>query len=128
LLDLFSKKIGSKNKVDQVLDYIVREYVDTLYKDTLTDKTIELLLSNLDPHSAYIPAKNLAETNEPLQGNFEGVGIEFSLLNDTIYVVNVIADGPSEVAGIKKGDRIIQVNGKTVAGIKITNENVLKTL
>ena len=128
LLQLFSNEKNNGNKLDELLDYVIREYVDTLYRDSLTDKTIETLLSNLDPHSAYIPAASLQSTNEPLNGNFEGIGIEFNLLCDTIYVVSAIPGGPSEKAGIKSGDKIIFVDGKKVAGVKITNELVFKNL
>ena len=107
---------------------MLREYVDTLNRDSLTDVTIETLLGNLDPHSAYIPASDLQATNEPLNGNFEGIGVEFNLLRDTIYVVTAIPGGPSEKAGLKSGDKIIFVDGKKVAGIKITNEMVFKYL
>ena len=128
LLQLFSNEKNNTNKLDELLDYVLREYVDTLNRDSLTDVTIETLLGNLDPHSAYIPASDLQATNEPLNGNFEGIGIEFNLLRDTIYVVTAIPGGPSEKAGIKSGDKIIFVDGKNVAGVKITNEMVFKNL
>jgi carboxyl-terminal processing protease len=128
LLQMFSKDNLGGNKLDELLDYVVREYVDTLNKDSLTDQTIETMLSNLDPHSAYIPASDLQATNEPLNGNFEGIGVEFNLLRDTIYVVTAIPGGPSEKAGIKSGDKIIFVDGKKVAGVGITNEMVFKNL
>ena len=128
LLQLFSKEKNNTNKLDELLDYVLREYVDTLNRDSLTDVTIETLLGNLDPHSAYIPASDLQATNEPLNGNFEGIGIEFNLLRDTIYVVTAIPGGPSEKAGLKSGDKIIFVDGKKVAGVNITNEMVFKNL
>ena len=128
LLQLFSNEKNNGNKLDELLDYVLREYVDTLNRDSLTDVTIETLLGNLDPHSAYIPASDLQATNEPLNGNFEGIGVEFNLLRDTIYVVTAIPGGPSEKAGLKSGDKIIFVDGKKVAGIKITNEMVFKYL
>jgi carboxyl-terminal processing protease len=128
LLQLFSNEKNNTNKLDELLDYVLREYVDTLDRDSLTDVTIETLLGNLDPHSAYIPASDLQATNEPLNGNFEGIGVEFNLLRDTIYVVTAIPGGPSEKAGLKSGDKIIFVDGKKVAGIKITNEMVFKYL
>ena len=128
LLQLFSNEKNNTNKLDELLDYVLREYVDTLNRDSLTDVTIETLLGNLDPHSAYIPASDLQATNEPLNGNFEGIGVEFNLLRDTIYVVTAIPGGPSEKAGLKSGDKIIFVDGKKVAGIKITNEMVFKYL
>ncbi len=128
LLQLFSNEKNNTNKLDELLDYVLREYVDTLDRDSLTDVTIETLLGNLDPHSAYIHASDLQATNEPLNGNFEGIGIEFNLLRDTIYVVTAIPGGPSEKAGLKSGDKIIFVDGKNVAGVKITNEMVFKNL
>lgn len=128
LLQLFSNGNMASNKLDELVNYVLREYVDTLNRDSLTDKTIETLLGNLDPHSAYIPSSDLQATNEPLNGNFEGIGIEFNLLRDTIYVVTAIPGGPSEKAGIKSGDKIIFVDGKKVAGVGITNEMVFKNL
>jgi carboxyl-terminal processing protease len=128
LMEMFSNNNLSGNKLDELIDYIVRDYVDTLNRDSLTDMTIEQLLSNLDPHSAYIPASDLQSANEPLNGNFEGIGIEFNILRDTIYVVTAIPGGPSEKVGIKSGDKIIFVDGKKVAGVGITNELVFKNL
>lgn len=128
LLQLFSNENNNGNKLDELFEYVMREYVDTLNRDSLTDETIETLLGNLDPHSAYIPASDLQATNEPMNGNFEGIGIEFNLLRDTIYVVTAIPGGPSEKAGLKSGDKIIFVDGKKVAGVKITNEMVFKNL
>ena len=124
-----SKASSSKSdKITQLLNYIQREYVDTINNERLVDSAIESLLSSLDPHSAYIPASELAEMNEPLQGNFDGIGIEFNILDDTIYVVSALSGGPSEALGIRSGDRIISVDGKNVAGIKITNNDVIKKL
>lgn len=115
-------------KLDIVLDYIRQEYVDTVSEQMLADKTIEAMLSQLDPHSAYIPAEELQGLNEALEGNFEGIGVEFHVQEDTIMVVSAIAGGPSEKVGLQSGDRIVKVNGKTVAGIGITNEQVQKEL
>jgi carboxyl-terminal processing protease len=119
---------SKSDKITQLLNYIQREYVDTINNERLVDSAIESLLSSLDPHSAYIPASELAEMNEPLQGNFDGIGIEFNILEDTIYVVSALSGGPSEALGIRSGDRIISVDGKNVAGIKITNNDVIKKL
>lgn len=116
------------NKINDVLGYIRQEYVDTINQKQLVDGTIEKMLEQLDPHSAYIPAEDLQSANEPLEGNFEGVGIEFHIQQDTIMVVAAISGGPSEAVGIIAGDRIVKVNGKNVAGTNITNELVLKTL
>lgn len=119
---------GSANKVNQVLNYIEQEYVDTINKNRLTETAITSILENLDPHSAYIPASEVQAMNEPMQGNFEGIGIEFNILKDTIIVVAALAGGPSEALGIKAGDRIVKIEKENVGGIKITNNDVLKRL
>lgn len=122
-----NKKI-SNNKIDNLLRYIQEEYVDTVNLDSLSDKVVENILEQLDPHSGYIPAKDLASLTEGMEGNFDGIGIEFNILNDTITVVSAISGGPSEALGIQTGDRIVKVDGKNVCGIKITNEDVVKRL
>ncbi len=123
-----SKKTGGGGKVDNVLDFIVRNYVDTLNRNELEDKTLTDLLTQLDPHSQYIPAIDLKEVNEPLQGNFDGIGIEFNIVSDTIRVVHTIEGGPSQRVGVKAGDRIVKVDGQNVAGVKITNKKVFEKL
>jgi carboxyl-terminal processing protease len=116
------------NKLNELLNYIENEYVDTVDNKKLVERTIENVLGNLDPHSGYIPAEELQSANEPLQGNFEGIGVEFHLLNDTILVVSPISGGPSERVGIQAGDRIVEIEGKNVAGKGITNSEVMKKL
>lgn len=116
------QKLGS---LLQMIDYY---YVDTVNKEKLTDDGIRAILKDCDPHSVYIPAKELKETNEPLVGKFEGVGIQFNILEDTIMVTQTIPGGPSEKLGIHPGDRIVNIDGIKVAGIKITNNDVLKKL
>ena len=120
--------VTADNKISNILDYIQQEYVDTVNRQELMDHSIEKLLEQLDPHSAYIPASDLQAVNEPLEGNFEGIGIEFHVQDDTIMVVSVLSGGPSERVGLMPGDRITKVNGKSVAGINITSDQVLKTL
>ncbi len=123
--------LGFRTKVssmEQVMRLIEKKYVDTVDLHTIEQSTIEDLLSKLDPHSVYIPADEFQRVNEQLEGNFEGIGIEFYLLNDTIYVVSAISGGPSEQLGIKSGDKIIKVDGKVVAGKKIANSDVTKML
>ncbi|HRG89927.1 MAG TPA: S41 family peptidase, partial [Chitinophagales bacterium] len=112
------------SKIDDILNYIDQKYVDTVNRTQLMDKTIEKMLSNLDPHSVYIPAQDVSEMNEGLEGNFEGIGIEFYIVQDTITVVTAISGGPSELAGMKAGDRIIKINDTVVAGIKIKDTDV----
>lgn len=116
------------DKIQDIIRYVQMKYVDTINTEELTDKTIDQLLSNLDPHSVYIPAKDLAETNEQLEGNFEGIGIEFFIVQDTITVVNAIPGGPSEAIGLRAGDRIVLINDSVVAGTKIKETDVKKKL
>jgi len=103
-------------------------YVDSVNGEELTEQAIAGMLEKLDPHSTYITAKEVAAMNEPLNGSFEGVGIEFHIMNDTLMVVNTIAGGPSEKVGIKAGDRIISIDNKNIAGIGLTNSEVFKLL
>ena len=119
---------GSPNKINNLLDYIVMQYVDTVNREQLENKTILSMLRSLDPHSDFIPAQDFKSVNEPLEGNFDGIGVEFNILHDTVRVVTPIIGGPSEKLGIKAGDRIISVNGKSIAGTKITNKQVFEKL
>lgn len=119
---------NSNNKINNLIEYINEQYVDTINRKQLENKTITSMLKSLDPHSDFIPAEELTAVNEPLEGNFDGIGVEFNIIEDTIRVVNPIIDGPSEKIGIKSGDKLIKVNGKTVAGIKITNKQVFEKL
>jgi carboxyl-terminal processing protease len=116
------------DKLTNVLNYIEREYVDKLDKDKLVEDAIPKILSELDPHSQYIPAKELQEVNEPLEGNFSGIGVQFNMLNDTLVVLKTIANGPSEKVGILPGDRILLVNGDTVAGKKMPSDSIVSRL
>jgi len=129
-----SNLIASKNpvrsggKINNLLDYIEMQYVDTVNKVQLENKTISSMLKSLDPHSDYIPASEFEAVNEPLEGNFDGIGIEFNIYNDTIRVINPIEGGPSERLGIRAGDKIIKVDGKVMAGVGITNKMVFDKL
>lgn len=114
----------SYDKIEDILDYVDQKYVDTINRNQLMDKTIDKLLANLDPHSVYIPATDLSEANEGLEGNFEGIGIEFFIVQDTITVVTAISGGPSELVGVKAGDRILKIEDSVVAGIKIKDTEV----
>ncbi len=115
-------------KFNEVLRYIDIAYVDKADREELVESAIESMLSQLDPHSTYIPARDLKAANEELEGNFEGIGIEFNLFKDTIMVVSPISGGPSEELGIRAGDRIVKINGKTVAGVGFKNDDVVKNL
>ena len=119
---------SEESKINHLLTYIRAHYVDTINTTQLENKTITAMLRSLDPHSDYIPASDFSSVSEPLEGNFDGIGVEFNILRDTIRVVNPISGGPSEKAGIRSGDRIVKVNGVTVAGVKITNKQVFEKL
>jgi carboxyl-terminal processing protease len=122
---IFSQK---NDKLNTILKFIESEYVDSLSYEDLVEDAIINLLYKLDPHSSYISAEEFADINDELQGNFEGVGIQFRIEEDTILVVNTVAGGPSEEQGVKAGDRIVFVDGENVAGIGITNQDVLDIL
>ncbi len=129
--DLVNRENGptaAQKKFQTILNLVRNEYVDEVDLDSLIEKTIPSLLTNLDPHSAYIPASDLQAVNEDLDGSFSGVGIQFMIDNDTIKVLEVIPGGPAEKVGVIPGDRIIKVDGEDVAGVGITQEKVLKTL
>ena len=116
------------NKFNLVLSQLEEAYVDSINKDDLIEEAVTNLLKNLDPHSYYIKAKDLPSINEPMEGSFDGIGVEFNLIKDTILVVAPISGGPSQSVGIFSGDKIISVNGKTIAGTGLKNEDVFKLL
>jgi len=119
---------GNSRKISNLLNYVMEEYVDSVDMDDLTETTIIQMLSQLDPHSAYIPARDLDAMNEPLQGNFDGIGVEFNIINDSIVVVAPISGGPSDKLGIRSGDRIVTIEDSTVASIGISNKQVIDHL
>ena len=121
-------KTRKQTPVQEVIDLVTMKYVDTISADTLGEGAIEGMLSHLDPHSVYIPPADLSEMNEDLQGNFEGIGVEFQIFDDTVNVTNVLAGGPSDKAGLHVGDKFIKVDDSTVAGNGITNEKIRKLL
>ena len=103
-------------------------YVDTINEDKLVEEAIKGMLESLDPHSSYTDAKETKELEEPLQGEFSGVGIQFNMNKDTLYVIQTIPGGPSERVGVLAGDRIIYVNDTTIAGVKMKNSDIQKRL
>ncbi len=115
-------------KFSRVLGLVKTFYVDTINQKKLVDDAIVQVLKDLDPHSIYISEKEVKEMNEPLQGSFDGIGIQFNIFNDTLLVVTPISGGPSEKIGILAGDRILTVDGENIAGIGITNNQVFKKL
>jgi len=115
-------------KFGQMLEWLNEYYVDSVNQEKMVEKAIVHLLKDLDPHSSYLTREEVKEMNEPLQGNFEGIGISFNILDDTIFVISPISGGPSERVGIQAGDRIVKVDGKNVGGTGITNNDVFALL
>lgn len=115
-------------KLVYLFDLLRDRYVDTLNLQKLVEDAIPSIVEELDPHSVYIPASDLSEINEQLEGSFSGVGIQFNIQNDTVMVIQVISGGPSERVGIMPGDRIVTVDDSTFVGKEINNDRVLKTL
>ncbi|MCC8145732.1 MAG: S41 family peptidase [Bacteroidales bacterium] len=116
------------NKINFTVAAIEHMYVDTVNKTKLADEAITSLLQKLDPHSGYLSAEEMKEMNEPLQGNFDGIGVQFNMLTDTLYIIQVIPGGPSEKVGIMAGDRIIMVNDTLIAGVKMKNTDIMSRL
>jgi carboxyl-terminal processing protease len=116
------------DKINSILNIIESDYVDSVNRNDLVDAAIPAILKKLDPHSVYIPARELARANEPLEGNFDGIGISFNMLSDTILVISTIPGGPSEKLGLQPGDKIIFVNDSLVAGRHIAEDRVMGML
>ena len=115
-------------KFGTLMRYVGQLYVDSVNIEDLTQRAIVSMLEDLDPHSVYFSADELKEADEPLNGNFEGIGVQFNIFQDTIMVVSPISGGPSEKLGIRSGDRIVTIDGDNAAGIGITNRDVMKLL
>src|SRR5659263_386446 len=115
-------------KFGRVLNLVERFYVDTTNISKLTENAITEMLSSLDPHSVYISKDEVAEMNQPLEGNFEGIGISFNVFQDTLMVMTTIPGGPSEQVGLRPGDRILKVDAKIITNIKLKNTDVFKLL
>lgn len=115
-------------KLNTALFAVTQLYVDTVDDNKLVEDAIKGMLEQLDPHSSYSTAEETRELNEPLEGNFSGIGIQFNMNKDTLYVIQVIAGGPAERVGMRAGDRIITVNDTTIAGVKMKNTDIMKRL
>jgi len=127
-LKFSNENAPESNKFNVILHQLEALYVDSLEKDALVEKAVENLLTGLDPHSSYIPAKDLDAIIEPMEGSFDGIGVEFNLKDDTILVVAPISGGPSERVGIRAGDKIVRVDGEVIAGTDLTNQKVFDLL
>ncbi|HRO99225.1 MAG TPA: S41 family peptidase [Flavobacteriales bacterium] len=119
---------SAADKIGQVLDLIDRQYVDSVEKNVLVDEVLQDILQRLDPHSYYITAEELRAAQEPLEGSFDGIGVEFAIQRDTVVVITTVEGGPSAALGIRAGDRLLSADGKAMAGVGITNDDVMRTL
>lgn len=115
-------------KMATAMTLIEKMYVDDVDGDKLSEDAIRSLLANLDPHSSYATAEEEKEMSEPLEGNFDGIGVSFNMLVDTLYIVETISGGPSEKVGIRAGDRIVSVDDTIIAGVKMSNRDIMKRL
>ena len=124
----FEELMSGNDKMMQTIASIRNYYVDPVKLDTIYEKAIPALLSELDPHSEYIPAKVFSAVNESLEGEFDGIGIVFNASTDTITVLSVIPQGPSSAAGVRPGDRIVKIDGRNVAGQKIPQDSMVRLM
>ncbi len=115
-------------KLERSLQLINNLYVDDVDSKKITEAALRAMLKELDPHSSYLNEEEVRAMNEPLQGNFDGIGIAFNMLTDTLYVMEVVAGGPSQKVGIQSGDKILYVNDTLIAGVKMNNQEVIKKL
>ncbi len=115
-------------KLATTMTLIEKMYVDTINDEKVAEGAIVAMLKELDPHSSYLSQEAVAEMNEPLEGNFDGIGISFNMMTDTLYVIETIAGGPSEKVGILPGDRILKVNDTIIAGVKMSTRDIMKRL
>jgi len=119
---------GKSNKISEILSYIDQGYVDSVNTGSIIEKIVPEILKNLDPHTSYIPVSDMQEVQEEMTGKFSGIGVQFSIMEDTVRVIEVISGGPSSKVGIMPGDRIVQVDDSTIAGVKVVNATVLNLL
>lgn len=121
--------LSKRTSLQELIELVKGKYVDKVSADSINQVAANELLSHLDPHSVYIPAEHLREVNEELMGNFQGIGIEFQIFSDTVNVINVVKEGPSEKAGLLIGDKLIKVNDSvTIAGKKLKPDDIRKLL
>ena len=114
-----------QTKVDRLMQLIEGAYVDSINVDSITDEVMAEFVQKLDPHSAYIPKEDLEMVNSELAGSFSGIGVQFTIQQDTVRIVAVISGGPSEGVGVLAGDKIVSVDDSTFVGKKMNNEKVM---
>lgn len=116
------------DKINSAIYYVINDYVDSVPVGAINESVIPAILKNLDPHSVYIPARDYEKYNEPLTGNFSGIGVLFNMNEDTVAIIRPVANGPSEKVGIQPGDRIVEVEGTVVAGVKMVSDDIVAML
>ena len=116
------------DKLNRTMALIQNEYIDSLNMDSITEQVLPLLVQQLDPHSMYIPAKDMQAVNEPLESEFDGIGVVFNMATDTVIVLNVVPSGPSQKAGVQNGDRILRIDNRAVAGQRVPQDSIVKML
>jgi len=119
---------AENGKIEQILRYIEKDYVDSINRADMEKKAIEDLIDDLDPHSSYITQEDYHQVNDPLMGNFDGIGIQFRMVRDSLTIMLALEGGPSIKAGLKAGDKIIIADGDTIAGHKMTSNDIIKRL
>lgn len=122
------RSLAGQGRIEELLRYIDAKYVEDADEDALTSKAIDAIMKELDPHSNYISAEDLIAINEQLEGNFDGIGVEFMILDDTIVVVTPLAGGPSEAVGIRAGDKIVTIEDSIVAGVELGTQDIFTLL
>ncbi|MCE1197853.1 MAG: S41 family peptidase [Marinilabiliales bacterium] len=128
LAALLPTQLSSKNKLDMVINLVEGNYVDTVNSRKMVEDAIPEVLKQLDPHTVYIPARDMQGVTEEMTGNFGGIGVQFSIQNDTVMVIDVVSGGPSQKLGIMAGDRIVKVGDSTLVGKNVKNDLVFKKL
>ena len=122
------KKTKGIQKLEDVLNLLDDKYVDAIDRDQIFEETIAEMLHKLDTHSNYIPAREMAQMSESIEGNFSGIGVRFFKLRDTINVTHVISNTPSERAGLKDGDQIVQIEKINAAGVRLSTDSIMLLL
>jgi carboxyl-terminal processing protease len=120
--------VGGNTKLNAIWNLVEHNYVDRIDNDSVMDRIYSTMLSTLDPHSCYLSSKDLKTESETLQGHFEGVGLMFQIINDTVCIVQIIPGSPSEKVGLLAADRIVEIDGRNVAGLKISSDSIVSLL
>jgi carboxyl-terminal processing protease len=124
----FSEVVNRNDRLEEIIDLIDQRYVDTVNSNTLYESSIAGILKSLDPHTVYIPAEDVQDVNDDLEGSFSGIGVEFSIVRDTVELSSVIDDGPAAKSGMELGDKVIKVGDSLVAGTGITSDRIVRLL